>query len=1158
MALNIRDISSPDVSPDQEKNEAWWTVQAKGDTGISSVISTGYLIYTVTLDDITRNGGHFADMFPELIPGENISIEVICESTETNAAITSKTVTCNSLFSSLADNNETEVTANISMLRHFENLDPAVSGLPQTLDEVMGMENGEVWSRQAKRLVTKAVQQTKPSKSMDYLHVERMDKSTVVNPLNGASIYAAEGKGKLTEGGLLGVYNPKLTEYVGNGQTISNVKIEGSQFPELEGHAGLFREISNTFTVSNLNLKDFDVSGNGSAGTLIGQIDAENAVDIKKVNVTNETGGVRGNGESSESGGLIGAAKSSVNVDNCIVTGTVEGVSAAGGLIGYLADNGKITNSGCIGIATENTYHASKYSVAGDNAGGLIGKAGKSVAVKDCVANIKVSGTTGGGLIGVIDGGSTIENSYSAGFTQSGKYSALDEDFNVQGETVAGGLVGNLLGTATTIRNCYSTCSAKGGTAGGFIGSENLSNTYNDSYATGLVKGTTAGAFIGVSKSAETAFKNCAYLYAINEVGTRAAGSGNCGAVEKHYVEMPRPLGVIFTKSSEHQGKAYPFKSVNKLGLSQTQEGVYIGSHFGDWPVELQIDDIQGLGTCNVAYREKVEIDGQISYQWYIKTVINNNGKWDIGTFDNLIYDNNDENVKIIEYSYGVLLKNKQDLKPPQGNISQFTVEDGGLIIDGEQYKYYRYLFKNQSNSTLLPDKNTGIVNLGTLAIAGANRSVTLYFNPNFGAAIAVDDSTQLGNSMKSAYQIRTEEQLENIATSNSDYNRDRVFNQTMDIKLMNNSNFKPIGGDDGFLGTYDASYTNKITGEEYTYRIKNFNQNNSNLPGMFSIIGKGAKVSNVNLQGSIIASGDNIPNIGTITGKLDGIVEHCKSNVSVQATISAGNEDCNIGGLIGTASAGSVIHESGYNYDKNAQFPFRIVASAFDKQKQLNIGGLVGFCDGTVEESHSDVDIHTQLTTDAKKSIGGFIGRLGENGKVKTSWSKMKWTDEGNNSTNLSLGGFIGTIASTVSAAAEDVVDNVESLIQNCYAVVCGTDVLHLFIGNDESTKDGQYSAENCHAVLVNNEGNLICVKPPYLFGGKQNNNCYMYAEGDATENGVILLPDKYNLLNSFQKDDNSLSSELWEVKDNGKYPTLKSNPEPSAATEESDTSEN
>ena len=90
--------------------------------------------YAIVLDSIVRKDGHFAELFPEFIPGEDIRITATLTSDKAGEDV-SQTVTVNSLFNSVkTEKNLSGIAASktvvtVSNPRHLENLSSEVSGV---------------------------------------------------------------------------------------------------------------------------------------------------------------------------------------------------------------------------------------------------------------------------------------------------------------------------------------------------------------------------------------------------------------------------------------------------------------------------------------------------------------------------------------------------------------------------------------------------------------------------------------------------------------------------------------------------------------------------------------------------------------------------------------------------------------------------------------------------------------------------------------------------------------------------------------------------------------------------------------------------------------------------------------------------------------------
>lgn len=303
----------------------------------------------------------------------------------------------------------------------------------------------------------------------------------------------------------------------GSGHTISNFKAGGPLFGIVCGG------------IKNLTVDGAEIeSDNDDAAVVVGEAGTEgnpNDFTIENVIVKNATV----SNDYKRSGGLIAYMYDGV-VKNCEAACNVTAQQQGGGLIGR-AEAGTITDCSASGNVTIAAYLG----------GGLIGYADK-VTVTNCHASGNVLSEAGnyvrgGGLIGQIDGDSTIEKCYATG--------------NVEGQGhMAGGLVGvvgadniivniskcyatgnvtlptengnwahggGILGTlaakgvenapTVNIDNCYSTGAITVRRySGGFIGSIyakpgkiNVTNSYTTADLSGILMKTHCGIFIGLA-----------------------------------------------------------------------------------------------------------------------------------------------------------------------------------------------------------------------------------------------------------------------------------------------------------------------------------------------------------------------------------------------------------------------------------------------------------------------------------------------------------------------------------------------------------------------------------------------------------------------------------------------------------------------------------
>jgi hypothetical protein len=284
-------------------------------------------------------------------------------------------------------------------------------------------------------------------------------------------------------------------------------------------------------------------------------------------------------------------------------------------------------------------YSSKPEAVAADNvitangsAGGLIGSmTGGTITASAAALNVKTEAGAAGGLVGTVSGNASIIGCYAAGHTKDAAYydstvstdpetgsttATKTEIYNIQGTTIAGGLVGSAGGA--NISYSYSTCSAScgsGGITGGLIGSG--SGSITNCYATGLVKGASAGAFAGAYAGAYTpaAGKTCTgnyYYEIINErevsgengitgFGYLSAVSGEASTrgitaldetVETYnsFCSGTADAYPYDTTLIDYYQKKYNLKSVVDLGYPIPAgkpayiERYFIQDHHGDWP----------------------------------------------------------------------------------------------------------------------------------------------------------------------------------------------------------------------------------------------------------------------------------------------------------------------------------------------------------------------------------------------------------------------------------------------------------------------------------------------------------------------------------------------------------------------------------------------
>ena len=346
-------------------------------------------MYIVTLDDITKPGLHFTELFSGdgFIPGEDISVQAVSYSSTvyTNVAYSS-VKRANSLFASVAGNeggagSTGQTVAYVGNFRHLENLDRSLSGV-----------NGG----SASVRITSAVQ----TSDLDWAEFTSSAGSGSV------SIYKAGG-GPGTKGDCYQPVTPSYTlDYDGRNHSITGVRTDGA------GDAGLFGLLQENSKVQNLMLVDFEItSEGGNAGSLAGRLsDAE----ILNVLSRGETAFVKGG---QISGGLIGSAEGG-SITASAAALYAEGSTAAGGLVG------RASGTSIVGCYSGGHTKEGKYSNEAEDlnvrsqdgtSGGLIGEA-SGVTVSASYSTCSVSGGTAGGFVGSADG--AFSDCYAVGLVE--------------------------------------------------------------------------------------------------------------------------------------------------------------------------------------------------------------------------------------------------------------------------------------------------------------------------------------------------------------------------------------------------------------------------------------------------------------------------------------------------------------------------------------------------------------------------------------------------------------------------------------------------------------------------------------------------------------------------------------------------------------------
>jgi len=522
--------------------------------------------FQIVLDDITETvGERFRDLVatvddgsPEFKLGEDIRVNVEVYTNGKLANIESVTAMDNSLFQyvkSTTDAGTTTTEAGIGKIRHLQNLSNAVSSVvlgDAGLNIDQALQTAKLdWNKftsyekvDSTKIGGKIVYNSNSKTEDAFLPIDFLTSGTGENFGESYFTYDAQyivEKAEDTKNNKTGNYS--ISNLVVKGE---NAGLFGTIGKSGETVPGLNNKERYLLTVKNLEIDNATVKGNSTAGAVVAnEVNAAYLSDITiNSSIVEATGGA--------AGGAVGKAANGLDLLGVHVSGTssVKASGYSGGLLGEFngasASHFKINVSNetgsCSSVGDKDSGNITVEST-GSAAGGLVGAITKGYPqIANSYSTALVSGTTAGGLIGKIeesDSQSYIKSCYVGGHTENGtaKYNTAPNNCNVKGTTVAGGFIGSVGANAAniSIQASYSTASASGQGAGGFIGEVLADIRIDNCYAVGLVKDTEpastdgtdlspSGAFVGNCTAALSGSGNI-YFELINEGMSSVAGT---------------------------------------------------------------------------------------------------------------------------------------------------------------------------------------------------------------------------------------------------------------------------------------------------------------------------------------------------------------------------------------------------------------------------------------------------------------------------------------------------------------------------------------------------------------------------------------------------------------------------------------------------------
>lgn len=252
---------------------------------------------------------------------------------------------------------------------------------------------------------------------------------------------------------------------------------------------------------------------------------------------------------------------------------------------------------------------------------------------------------------------------------------------------------------------------------------------------------------------------------------------------------------------------------------------------------------------------------------------------------------------------------------------------------------------------------------------------------------------------------------IQEAAKENSDilgYN----FALKGDINASHVEDYEAIGGENGaFNGTFDGR-GNRIIGLDTTKDSSDGNTNSMTKAGIFSTVGEGGVVKDVNIYSGTFTGSKNA---GTVAGKNNGRIEGI---VTFGNTVTVTGEDGNAGGIVGVNTSGEfsvVDKETGSTNGGELTggiYDVESTGSVIAGNSNAIAGGLVGTNNGGLANSFSDsavtVKVDNQNPVTTTGGLGGVVGVNTEKGNVQYVDSLGVTNGGATNSSNI--GGIIGT----------------------------------------------------------------------------------------------------------------------------------------------------
>lgn len=360
-------------------------------------------------------------------------------------------------------------------------------------------------------------------------------------------------------------------------------------------------------------------------------------------------------------------------------------------------------------------------------------------------------------------------------------------------------------------------------------------------------------------------------------------------------------------------------------------------------------------------------------------------------------------------------------------NIGQVQAKNGTIVDAVTGLHNFMHHFSDTSGGGVQADNKTISLNS-----ASGNSKITVdmwdYENDKFSLE-KYDETTAVGHTFREELNnlnlkvdntvvaedkvkehiyiwVSDGEQLQGINATANDGGLDFNYALKGDINASDVENYVAIGTNsaNGFTGTFDGR-GNRIIGLDTT---KDANDGNTNFmvnAGIFSTIGEGGTVKNVNIYSGNF-EGTNTA--GAVAGMNSGRIENVTGFGNTVTVTGDVNNAGNAGGIVGVNNGKSDFETSddgASTLTGNGIYDVQSIGSVIAGNTSVVAGGLVGTNEGALGNSYSDSAVTS--TAGTSNGLGGVVGVNKENGDVR--YVDSLGVTNGGDTGSSNIGGIIG-----------------------------------------------------------------------------------------------------------------------------------------------------